>query len=141
MRSMLTERNVNNISTLIHFMDGLKDAKFTMQYFQHECGSPACALGWAATIPELKAVGLISPQELTYPFAMAREVFGSGRELFSASISVDTPQQWADHARAFLKSQGHKVTPRTAAQADDFTRFMDAVLRPVNAGVKIESAE
>lgn len=121
--------NVANISTLIHFMDGLNDPRFTMLDFVHDCGAPACALGWASTV---SAFG----KHLDECFSeFSNRIFGGDAywHLFNGGrhVHLKTPQQWADHARAFLKSEGHEVAPRTTQQAEDFKRFMEAALRPV----------
>ena len=71
--------NVANVSTLIHFMDGLNDPRFDMAMFTHNCETPACALGWACTIPSLVEKGL-DFKSLEFcdgrVGAMSRKVFG-----------------------------------------------------------------
>lgn len=134
----MEQNHVENISTLIHFMDGLNDPRFNMNFFLHSCDTPACALGWACTVPALQKAGLSMRQLDTgisgTALKMTEHVFG---EVFSAlfraglATSVKTPQDWANHAREFLKSQGHEVVAQSNEQRADFRVFMDRVLKPV----------
>jgi hypothetical protein len=138
----MEHRHVNNLSALIHFMENLSAPDFSMERFVNkqwgdECGTPSCALGWATAVPALESEGLdirkLSGRDLEYPWRTAEKVFGTYWELFNSGLceTIKTPQQWATHARAFLKSKGHEVTPQTTEQRDDFKAFMDRVLRPV----------
>jgi hypothetical protein len=136
---MMKNINVKNLSVLCRFMEGLNNDGFTMERYVsqdiHRCLTPACALGWACTIPELRAQGLdleqlASPIKVGTPTRMAEAVFGDVYdELFSTRLSpaVRTPQQWAKHCRSFLKSRGYDVLPAS----DGFKQFMDLVLKPV----------
>jgi|SRR5712675_2362070 len=126
----LTAEQVKNLNILADFMDGLSDPRFTMSRFTHECGSPACALGWACTIPSFKAQGLnIKSVERGGSMAVdpAHEFFGGYSPLFSGANAthIHTPQQWAAHCRSFLKSNGYPTT-------DGFKTFMDRVMVPVD---------
>src|SRR5258706_8933085 len=105
----LTAEQVKNLNILADFMDGLNDPTFTMTRFVHSCGSPACALGWACTLPSLKAQGLdlqIIEKGGGACVDAARKVFGGYALLFigSGNGEIRTPQQWAAYCRAFLKS-------------------------------------
>lgn len=133
----MQQQHVENISTLIHFMDGLNDPKFDMGRFVHGCGTPACALGWACTVPALKDVGLELKvlKEVTSTASvleMVHRVFGEVfGDLFAGNRSITTPQEWADHARELLRMHGHKVVAPSTAQKNDFARFMERTLKPV----------
>lgn len=138
----MKQRHVGNISTLIHFMEGLNAPGFDMKQFTHECNTPSCALGWACTVPSLAAQGC-DLNKLVYghlsrhagsAVSMAEEAFGDYSELFSYALNreIKTPQQWADHAKAFLRSKGHEVVPPTQEQKDHFSAFMERVLKPVD---------
>lgn len=129
--------NVANISRLIHFMDGLNDPRFTMSKWVHDCNTPACALGWACTLPDLVKAGLNfehlkgGPTAVFDILGMSHQVFGSDvfTTLFGSNQIIETPQQWARHAREYLREHGHSVAPQTPAQAQDFQRFMDRTLK------------
>jgi hypothetical protein len=117
--------NAKNVGTLIRFMDGLNDPRFSMKDYFHDCGAPACALGWATTLPEFAA------HRNVHPIDMAETLFGKDSywNLFNGTRheSITTPQQWAEHARAFLKENGWEAPSREQA----FSSFMEQVLRPV----------
>lgn len=132
----MNPKYVQNISTLIHFMRVLHHEGFTMSRYQNECGTPACALGWASTIPALQAQGITDVMftkilQNGSPSECARRVFGEYIDLFSSNLCrrIKTPQEWAEHATNWLKEQGHDVMP--ADVGPDFARFMDRVLKPV----------
>ena len=133
----MEHRHVKNISALIHFMNDLHTERFDMRAYVHSCGSPSCALGWACTVPELKAEGLniehLKNHALGSPSMMATAVFGEYLDLFRSRYfeTVKTPQDWATHARSFLKSRGHDVLPKTERQRSDFMRFMEIALKPL----------
>jgi hypothetical protein len=127
--------NFKNIALLCRFMEGLNDPRFTMQQWTHNCDTPACALGWACTIPELQAQGL-SLHRLAKEHAaveMIHKVFGNEFEVYWTLFSgggntlIKTPQQWVAKCRAFLKEHGHVVAPPD----EEFKRFMDALMTPL----------
>ena len=64
------------------------------------CGSSACAMGWAATIPSFKRAGWTSG------WLNEREFFEINRtqaeELFY-DMNIETPKQWAGHCRKFIR--------------------------------------
>jgi len=115
----LTAEQVKNLNILANFMDGLNDPKFTMRKVFHGCGTPACAFGYALVHPYFKAKGLIDHRTISRPM-FGPEAFDT---LFYVYF-VKTPQQWAAHCRAFLKSNGYEVS-------DGFKTFMDRVMVPV----------
>lgn len=83
--------NIERLKTLANFLRNLDEMVFSISQwydaimsksvnnitrpdaveFAHECGSTACALGWAVTIPEFKEAGLtlsiIGAEPFTYP--------------------------------------------------------------------------
>ena len=135
----MEQRHVDNISTLIHFMENLNDPRFDMGQFYHGCGTPSCALGWASTIKELQAQGvttdLFIPGSWADPLAASDRAFGSSAygALFNGSRNghLRTTQQWADHARRYLAANGHAVTPKRDDQREEFRAFMERVVKPV----------
>lgn len=92
------------------------------------CGTTACALGWAATVPAFRKAGLAmkfrenssgvsvvykGKNETHYQvFEIATEFFdidhGEALYLFR-DVLARTPKQWARKARAFLKRQRSSV--------------------------------
>lgn len=130
----MDQKHVDNISALIHFMEGLNDPRFDMRMFSHDCNTPACALGWACSIPAFQKKGLSltflrekAGREIT---ELTKELFGCFQEIFRGSLEaqIRTPQDWALHAREYLKRNGCEVT---APASDDFKHFMERVLTPV----------
>src|SRR5258708_23572635 len=126
----LTAEQVKNLNILADFMDRLNDPQFTMSRFVHRCDAPACALGWACTIPALKAAGLdmdvLENHAATGAAPMANAVFGNYLDLFASAVglTVNTPQDWAAYCRAFLKANGYEAK-------DAFKLFLDRVMIPV----------
>ena len=133
----MQQQHVDNVSTLIHFMEALDDRNFSMARFKHGCGAPSCAFGWACTIPALQAQGLDATklEEGLWPHHTAPDIFGTYHDLFASRLqfSIETPQQWASHAREWLKKRGHEVTPQTPAQQGEFKTFLESLLRPLPA--------
>src|SRR5882762_8276126 len=111
----LTAEQVKNLNILADFMSGLNDPRFNMLMYRHDCKTPACAFGWACTVPSLQAKGLsftLTDGDLSFErLATMGRVFGedSFEPLFRAGLHdrLKTPQQWAAHCRAFLKSNGY----------------------------------
>src|SRR5437879_4527131 len=111
----LTAEQVRNLNILADFMEGLDDPTFNMLMYRHDCRTPACAFGWACTVPALQAKGLsfaLTDDSITNQrIPVMGRVFGgdSFRVLFSNTLHsrIKTPQQWAAHCRAFLKSNGY----------------------------------
>ncbi len=133
---MLSKLAVRRLTKLADFMDALpaKARKhFDMgTYFDHEgghsvrspyaalkkfdCGTVACALGWACMVPEFRRGGLRfnrsgSP---TFKGTWGETFFTEGdeeAEFIYNGVFVDdlcefvrTPKQWAAHCRKFLKA-------------------------------------
>lgn len=78
-----------------------------------DCGTQACALGWAAAIPAFKKAGLelhdswVSLKGVYVgEEAMAEEFFACDcyRELFhSKNADITTPKEWSKRCRKFIK--------------------------------------
>lgn len=138
MKNATTKRH---LQTLIRFMEKLPrsaNKHFNMAWwFSHDrshehkigafitakalthCGTKACALGWAATIPSLRRAGLKveATQASERPVARARRVFGLNDDQFRALFTTSsffggeegpmdgatTPQKWAKQARKLLR--------------------------------------
>jgi hypothetical protein len=71
----------------------------------HTCGTTACALGWAATMPYFRRLGLRFNDNLTVDGD--EEIFPVGSQkwdkLFGGSNKDKTPKEWAKRARGLLK--------------------------------------
>lgn len=141
----MEQRHVENISALIHFMDSLDAPAFTMIRFSHSCGSPACALGWATTMRSMREQGVTMPLLKSFQVSeilrTVSKTFGDGsfHNLFGGNIKVQTPREWANYAREYLRLAGKTVLPVTDGQRDDFTAFMESVLKPVTVTNPIEA--
>ena len=125
--------NVRRVKALIKFMRSLPksaEKKFNMAWwfvhndYEHShkvgkfitketlehCGTTACALGWAATIPSLRKAGL-RVEALSHsdkPMKRARRVFGldeaQAEALFAPDFDVPTtPKAWARRADNLLR--------------------------------------
>jgi hypothetical protein len=67
-----------------------------------KCGSSACAMGWAATIPSFRRAGWTSGWENEQAFFDINNP--SAHYLFYCSASsANTPKQWAERCRKFLR--------------------------------------
>lgn len=86
-----------------------------------DCGTTACALGWATTIPEFQNAGLRMNAYVStdggvmgMPVFRNHEEFDAAEKFFRidghdsavlfACTSVRTPKQWARHCRAYIKA-------------------------------------
>jgi hypothetical protein len=69
-----------------------------------ECGTSACALGWATQVPSLRRAGVTMRAICRGPHDVAERVFGSNAywQLFLAT-SIKTPKQWAKRTRRWVK--------------------------------------
>lgn len=121
---------IERLSILIWHMDTLDAAEFTMRQFfmvspdRHGCRAPACALGWATTIPALNKSGLT--QSFVENLCTAKPVnkffdapvYG---ELFASSLSgcIQTPSQWSANARAWLAERGVIVPERSPVKESE----------------------
>ena len=145
---MLSKKAVRRLTKLIEYMESLpREAHehFNMgMWFYHDgvdhdhnisgditrkhlnkCGTVACALGWAATVPEFRRAGLVMTSSLGTPelrdmttgmsgpwgAAAAAEFFDIGLEqaiyLFGGRTGpragINTQKQWARFARRALR--------------------------------------
>lgn len=128
----LSRKGKMRLNTLIAFMEKLPksankhfymgfwfnhggdhDHKFgnvvTKESLRH-CGTTACALGWAATIPSFRKAGLYVETVVRgeKPFDRAKDFFdinyAQTAELFSPLHEAPkTPKQWAKQARALVR--------------------------------------
>lgn len=120
MKPNLTPHGIFLLHTLIAFMDGLIDDRFTMRVFRHHCGTPACAWGYARTLPAFQFCvqplgrnGYVHAlREITSAFGP--DSVGTLSALFVSNLAatIHTPQQWAAHARAKLLEWGINAAPQ-----------------------------
>lgn len=74
------------------------------------CGTSACAMGWAATIPSFKKAGLVveAVKSSAKPFDRGMKFFDLSAyhflELFGSDNNDKTPKTWAKRCRAFIKA-------------------------------------
>lgn len=139
----MNPQQAENLRILIRHMESNVVRTLDMGRYFNPCGTPACALGEAATIPALLARGLVvhahEDGKLACPDNEA-EVFGLYDEaklnrLFGLSGSCAwrrsrvTPQEWAAEARKVLAEHGYAMDePKPVS---DFARFMERVVEPV----------
>lgn len=98
---------------------GLQEGVEVKKCHLEACGTTACALGWAATMPYFRRAGL---KLLYHPYFSDIEFKGVGvfaddtrragfldldreqsRALFSARVPVKTPKEWANRARGLVR--------------------------------------
>ena len=108
--------NTRRLLLLARFMETKVPRKgFTMETYFHACGSPACVLAWATTIPSLRRAGL-DGVDAVFSFRTVRDVFGiTGAQwvyLFADS-SIRTPKQAAANIRRVVAE--HKAAHRKGA--------------------------
>ena len=92
---------------------GLGDGREVTRRDMNLCGTSACALGWAATIPSFRKAGLSMDSSIAVPYfqgyglTAAANFFDIGmvqaHALFSGTKSDRTPKQWAKRARKLLR--------------------------------------
>lgn len=129
---MLSKLAVRRLTKLANYMDKLPEEqakRFDMfnwfgHYGEHEvksksrafikrdCGTKACAAGWACTMPEFKRAGLKidrddQPTYKKHHSWSAVQKFFDLHEVHAESIfnasSIYTPKQWAKHCRKFIR--------------------------------------
>ena len=112
---------IKDVLALADYMDGLNAPMFDMRVVRHPCGTPACALGH----------GFAWNLELTSRVSRCLRTTDAGKwgELFGGHLfqTIHTPQQWAAHARQWVREQGYEVESKQTFQS-----FLDATLKPVN---------
>jgi len=141
---MLSKLAVRRLTKLADYMDSLPPSArdhFDMgAWFTHsgnhplsvktpakehflDCGSTACALGWASTMPYFRrlGLGLVYEESDDEGYEGAGELFFDGHRvqwdgmdwlgltqvqaehLFAHNVPVNTPKQWAKLCRKFLR--------------------------------------
>lgn len=79
-----------------------------------DCGTTACAAGWAATIPSFRRAGfklIVSRTSWSnwgriekffdLPGTESEQVFGASN---ARQLGIKTPKQWAKHCRKFIRA-------------------------------------
>lgn len=125
------EKHFNMAAWFAHDGDHeLKYGRRVTRTLLKDCGTTACALGWAATIPYFKRLGLTVKHggivgTLVYrgeggcDYEEIEEcdkpLFGIDKDqwvaLFGATTTVTTPQQWAARTRELIKQWEGKRVP------------------------------
>lgn len=133
---MLSKLAIRRLTKLADFMDALPpEARkhFDMgRWFKHngmhkvkdevsalrkfDCGTSACAAGWACAVPEFRRAGLtISGNDVLYDGYSAKDSFtalsvffdipmtGHLGYLFGNTDNIRTPKQWAKHCRKYIR--------------------------------------
>lgn len=103
----------------------LRDGETVEQRHLSSCGTTACALGWASTMPYFRKLGLSMVYDSSVNggavvrfgamqsahggvFDVIREAFdlqGDEAQVFFRDLPADTPQQWAINARTWIRQQ------------------------------------
>lgn len=143
-----------NARAIIRHMESKPVERLFMPLVVHPCGTPACALGHAATA---RIAGfsyeagclrrnderVVRLEEVTDAFGLPFHQFFGGR-LYTAdgaALRDPTPAQWADEARMVLAEHGYTMDDDKPAMT--FERFMEIVRKPVltsteEAGAKLD---
>lgn len=115
------------LQRLADFLKSLPDEKFCMDSWSNDCGSVACAVGWACTLPEFNALGLKSidhhpfyhePGRLhqEWGFDAAQKFFGltpyMTLKLFKTTHREPTPMNIALIIEQYLNGQLQDITSR-----------------------------
>ena len=116
---------IKDVLALADYMDGLNAPMFDMRIVVHPCGTPACAIGHAR-VWDTKLATRLSDALVVMPSTYSLSKWG---ELFGGHLfqTIHTPQQWAAHARQWVREQGYEVESKQTFQS-----FLDATLKPVN---------
>lgn len=151
--SRMTPQQASNLNVLQNFMDSpIPKSRLDMNLWQqdgfsaNDCGTRACALGWACTIPQLQAQGLRMRKarthygdsvstpciaEATGALDSARKLFGLKEEeslyLFqqngpASGRTWDDPAEVAEAIRSVMRRHGYEPTVIREAE---FVRFME----------------
>lgn len=146
----MTPEQANNLRILIRHMETKCARTLWMERFfttlpspgtslsEQVCGTPACALGEATTIPALR---LTTWDQLHWEYYGWSPVFGLNgderRRLF-ASLEDNawrrdevTPQEWAAEARRVLAENGYSMEPN-APNPEALKAFMEKLQEPIN---------
>lgn len=97
---------------------GIKHDSLVSRKTLTQCGTTACALGWAATVPEFQRAGLRmradgqvfmrgEDPEYAYCCVTAQTFFDIGLDeaeaLFEAHTHIKTPREWAKYAECMVR--------------------------------------
>lgn len=110
----MTPKQAENLRVLIRHMETKCDRTLYMNSYFHRCGTPACALGEAASVPALAHCGIGRNTDEIH-FFQAERAFGVGDRLFGLSSDNAfgkyhvTPQEWAAEARKVLAEHGYSM--------------------------------
>ena len=137
----LSQTAVQRLTVLANYMDDLSPTfpdKFHMKDWKQTnwvCGTKACAVGWGMTIPAFQQMGFRLGSD-DCPFfdghhnwAAVRKFFDlterQAEHLFASEWAgaINTPRQWAEHCRAFLRDN--------SVEDKGFVRFMVKATEPV----------
>jgi hypothetical protein len=103
---------------LADFLGTLDDKLFDMNQWRSPCGTVACAMGWAATIPEFAEAGLKLDREYSYPEFDYYAGFGAAAAFFE--ISYDDAVELFSSSGYFYYSYrgmgGTQIKPSHVAQ-------------------------
>lgn len=133
----MTPEQANNLRILADHMDGVKRTLDMERYFSDACGTPACALGEACTIPVLglHVLDRLYPTNTNEVFGLELEdrqrLFGSSDKNIWKREQV-TPQEWTAEARKVLAENGY------APKSDPFPAFLARILEPIKTPVCTE---
>lgn len=131
----MNAQQAENLRILIRHMEGLKRPGLNMDTYFEPCGTPACALGEACTVPALVDAGIVtwrfgdrvmvSGHRDAFGFTEGKHtmrLFGSATTNAWKRADV-TPQEWAIEARKVLAENGYSMDEKPAD--DHFKPFMD----------------
>ena len=145
--------SIKRLRQLADLLDRVPEEKFDMSRWarhlppdmdpskEEECGTSACALGWATTLPFAKALGacikphvyfnptlgLIYTNKNSDEYLVIEELFGDWRDLRALFFGINVkPQEKADEIREFCndllieaKAKGSDVIARYPCNDDD----------------------
>lgn len=104
---MLSKLAIRRLTKLADYMAAMKTTKhrrFNMAsfFFVDECGTVACACGWAQTMPYFQRLGATMDGDWN-----PQQVFDGDHwdALFSGRFArtIHTPKQWAAHCRKYIR--------------------------------------
>lgn len=121
--SVLSKLAIRRLTKLADFMGKLrptKKRKFSMKVVRQEtsCGTRACAMGYAAELPEFKAAGFEVVDDITvykgFTGILAAMTFFDlydrdyDRIFTPQGFRGNRPSQWAKHCRNFITERSTK---------------------------------
>ena len=98
-------RHFDMCSFLGHWGDDRHPVPQSTSEFLHQCGTTACAMGFAATMPYFRKLGLRFKRDgrLNKPDVITGHQNYLWDELFGGSNIDKSPQAWAKRAKKVLK--------------------------------------